>query len=103
MRIACGSARHSSRRREYLPELERVTKERDAKLAGKQNESLARFMQDLAVTPQAPAPESWDDEQDEVEETDDVYGDDPRVVDIRRARNTEVEERDNEFRWPRPG
>ena len=69
--------------REYLPELERVTKERDAKLAAKQTDSLNRFMKDLAVSgPQTSAPPTWNEEdemveendEDEDEETEDVWG-----------------------------
>ncbi|EJD39179.1 XPA-binding protein 1 [Auricularia subglabra TFB-10046 SS5] len=93
--------------KEYLPELERVTKERDAKNATRQNESLSRFMQDLKVSGKQPAaPAKWekpDEEEDEEDETDDVYGDDPRLVDIRRARRAEAEAADNAFKWPRPG
>ncbi|KZV94422.1 hypothetical protein EXIGLDRAFT_737043 [Exidia glandulosa HHB12029] len=93
--------------KEYLPELERVTKERDAKLAEKQSDSLSRFMSDLAVSgPQPAAGPSWNEEmeeEDEEEETDDIYGDDPRLLDIRRAQKAKAGERDSEFRWPRPG
>ncbi|KZV98654.1 hypothetical protein EXIGLDRAFT_727375 [Exidia glandulosa HHB12029] len=92
--------------KEYLPELERVTKERDAKLAEKQSDSLSRFMSDLAVSGSQPAGPSWNEEmeeEDEEEETDDIYGDDPRLLDIRRAQKAKAGERDSEFRWPRPG
>ncbi|KAH7098969.1 XPA-binding protein 1 [Auriculariales sp. MPI-PUGE-AT-0066] len=115
--------------KEYIPELERVTKQRDAKLATKQTESLNRFMKDMSVSgQQKPAPASWNEDEDiieeeeeEEEETDDVWGsaydlvidvetslitfvyaDDPRVLDVRRARNPMAAQRDDEFKWPRP-
>lgn len=40
---------------------------------------------------------------DDENETDDIYGGDPRLVDIRRARRAEAVAADNVFKWSRPG
>ncbi|KAF8527125.1 hypothetical protein JB92DRAFT_2869211 [Gautieria morchelliformis] len=105
---------------EYVPEMERVTKEREASLAAKKQESLSRFMSDLSVDPNRTGFESWDasagagEEMEEEEDDDGVYIDrsDERGpaphVDMARARRPgggigSGMGGEDDGRWPTPG
>jgi len=97
---------------EYVPELERVSKQREKNLAAKKQESLSRFMQDLSVDPNRHGLDVWDpaavDEDAEEDEDDDgeyidrseEQGPAPHV-DIDRARRPGAG--GGGVRWPRPG
>ena len=62
-------------RREYLPELQRAREAREKSLKDLKDESLSRFMKDLAVdrdrNPAAAAADRWDPTAEEEEDDDD--------------------------------
>ncbi|PIL32439.1 hypothetical protein GSI_05141 [Ganoderma sinense ZZ0214-1] len=99
--------------REYLPELQRAREAREKKLGAMKEESLSRFMKDLAVDrerhPAAAEADRWDPQDGNEDEDDDDL--DVNIVD--RSEDawpgqyidvTRMRPRNDEgMAWPRPG
>ncbi|KAM5541514.1 hypothetical protein V8D89_004704 [Ganoderma adspersum] len=99
--------------REYLPELQRAREAREKKLGAMKEESLSRFMKDLAVDrerhPTAAQADRWDPQDGNEDEDDDDL--DVNIVD--RSEDawpgqyidvTRMRPRNDEgMAWPRPG
>ncbi|KAG8892622.1 hypothetical protein FRB99_002581 [Tulasnella sp. 403] len=108
--------------REYLPELQRIQRERDSKLAAQKQDSLNRLMADMKVeeaerrakglpVERERFPDSDDEDEgvpldDEMNEDDDVQSSaaDDRNIDLRRARKIQDPDMETDHPvWPRPG
>ncbi|RDX50647.1 XPA-binding protein 1 [Lentinus brumalis] len=100
--------------KEYLPELQRAREAREKSLKGLKDESLSRFMKDLAIdrekNPAAAAADRWDpsaedgDDGDDddvdvniIDRSDDVWP--GQYIDVTRMRPRN----DEGMAWPRPG
>ncbi|KAF8839979.1 hypothetical protein BDN67DRAFT_904398 [Paxillus ammoniavirescens] len=97
--------------KEYLPELAAARAAREKSLQDVKEDSLNRFMKDLAVdratNPQATLNDRWESDEenddDDDDDTDDnfVIGEEPwpgQYIDVTRMRR-----QDEQINWPRPG